>query len=380
MLKVKKVLFILPEAKLVFDGTEKLEEFTEKLAPVWTAAMESGELPILDYDQIVFFLEDKDLPTPKRQALLEAKKFCQKHKLAMLVPIILEKKLIGLLGLGEKRSGDMFSRDDFNLLKTFSYQAAVAIEKAQLYEQVKNYSEKLEEKVKQRTAKIKGLQEEQKQMMLEIAHGLQTPLTIIKGELNFLKEVVKDKDKIKSLERTIDRTSKFIYDMLRLARLESGAQEFKKEKINLSQLLIDLTEEFKIITEERGIKIISQLEPNLYIFGNMSALEEMITNLVSNSVKYIKEDGEKKIFIYLRKQNKKAEIIIQDTGIGINKEDLFRLFERFYRTRDGRGNTKRGTGLGLAISKRIVEIHRGEIKIKSKINKGTKFVINFPLV
>ena len=103
----------------------------------------------------------------------------------------------------------------------------VALEKSQLYEKAKNYSVELEKEVRERTGKIQSLQEEQKLMMLEIAHGMQTPLTIIKGEMRDLEEQIEDKKNIEVLENTIDRISKFIYDMLKLARMENQGSNFK---------------------------------------------------------------------------------------------------------------------------------------------------------
>jgi signal transduction histidine kinase len=298
----------------------------------------------------------------------------------MTVRILLEEKLIGVIMFGEKKSGDLFSNEDINLLKTFSYQAGVALERARLFEEVKNYSLQLENKVEQRTAKIKGLQEEQRKMMLEIAHGLQTPLTIMKAELSQLEVDSEECKKLKGMEKSIDRISRFIYDMLKLAKIENESKTAKMEKIDFSNLLLELIESLEIITEEKGIKIINNIEPGIFIKGDSHELAELVTNLASNSVKYIRDSNKKEIEINLLKIDEKINLTFKDTGIGIKQENLAHLFERFYRVENENEPEIKGTGLGLAICKKIIDRHGGKIDVESQVGKGTKFIIIMPII
>jgi len=240
-------------------------------------------------------------------------------------------------------------------------------------------AEELEEKVRQRTANIAGLQEGQRQMMQEMAHGLQTPITILKGELIQLRQIASDGKKIKSIERSIDRVSKFIYDMLRLAKLESETKDAKKEIFDLSRLLNELIESYEIIANEKNIKIDHKIAKRINFFGNEKAIEEMITNLVSNSVEYIKEDGDKKISLNLRQNQDSIELIVADNGIGIDKQDISKLFQRFYRAGNKEPARHKGTGLGLAICKEIIQKHNGSIRVESEKNEGAKFIVTFPI-
>jgi signal transduction histidine kinase len=312
-------------------------------------------------------------------ALKLAEYFRDTYKVELTVPILLQGKLKGFLAMGAKKSGDDFSEEDLNLLKTTSAQAAVAIEKARLYDKVKNYNEELEHEVAKRTAKIQGLQVEQKQMMLEIAHGLQTPITIIRGELEVLAGEAKNKEQIHSLEHSLERITKFIYDMLRLAKMESEGKDFKKEEFDMSELMSDLVEDYEIIAAPKEIKINSSIEAGIKYWGDKAQIEEMITNLVSNSVKYIGVDGDKEIDIRLKRSDKNIKITIKDTGIGIKKEDQDKLFTRFYRARAEEESKSRGTGLGLVITKEIVERHNGKIELDSKLGQGSKFTIKLPM-
>ncbi|MCD4761787.1 GAF domain-containing sensor histidine kinase, partial [bacterium] len=383
IIKVKYVRVILPEKKKIFDEHGKLRNIKMNFSDFLIETIEKYEIDIFLASSIPTMIkEEKKLGQNKDKikALQIAEKESWKFGISVFVPILLDKKLLGFAILGEKKSGDLLSPDDLNLLRTISSQAAVALEKAQLYEQVKVYSKKLEEKVKERTRKIKGLQTEQKQMMLEIAHGLQTPLTIIKGELSSFQKTQKDNEKLLSFEKSIDRISKFIYDMLQLANLKSQVQPDKLELLSLSELLLELVEEFEIVTSDKNIIINNNIESGVYIKGDKARLEEMVSNLVSNSVKYMKTEGEKIISIKLYKKNKQAFLVIKDTGIGMRKEDLPKLFTRFFRIKDSQGENKGGTGLGLAICKKIVEMHKGKIKVKSEVRKGTKFIIEIPVI
>jgi signal transduction histidine kinase len=371
--KIKVIYFFFPGQNLIFDGVKfdqnKIIVSESVSNYIFTRIVIFSEIPF-----IIKNLEDVNGSESEVMALKELDVIGDKFDIEVSMPLLIENKLVGVIILSKKQSGELYTDIDMKLLQTFSYQAAVAIEKAQLYNQVKSYSTELEKKVEHRTEKIKGLQEEQKKMMLEIAHGLQTPLTIIKGELDILAAEEKDSKKTKSLEKSIDRISKFIYDMLKLARRESCDDKLIKEKLNLSDLLEELTDSFEIITEDRKIKITRQIDAEVYVKGNKQEIEELINNLVSNSVKYMGDSIKREISISLKKEPKNARIIIEDSGIGIKEADLPNLFKRFYRGENEFKNIN-GTGLGLVICKNIVERHKGTIKVESTPGLGTKFII-----
>lgn len=379
ILKVSLVTITLPDEKITYDskGLFKIE-YQDLIEGIIKIVGNKQEV-IFRKDDFKLIIEKEHTGKLKQKKIVLMKKYqkiANRYGLEIFVAVFAENRLIGLISLSKKMSNDDFDRTDINLLKTISVQAGVAIEKAKLYQRVKEYSIDLEEKVKQRTAKIVGLQESQKQMMQEMAHGLQTPLTILKGELTGLKEKLKDNKKISLIERSIDRVSDFIYDMLRLSKMEAEGKNFKKEKFSLSELMLDLIESFEIITSEKGIKIKHTISPSVNFIGDKRAIEELISNLVSNSVKYLRDDNEKIIKIKLSKTNKKIKISIADNGIGIAKEDIPKLFSRFYRIKSNL-KSKQGSGLGLVICKAIVKKHNGNIEIKSEINQGTEIVIRF---
>jgi len=334
---------------------------------------------VIVHANIPYILGQNTITATWKEALTEIQRLGEKNKTAVSMPIILEHKLVGFLALGKKLSGDSYTSEDMKLLETFSYRAAVAIEKARLYEEVAEYSQSLERKVKERTQEIEELQQAQKQMMIDISHGLQTPLTTIKSELGFLKKQIPPNKKISVFEKSIDEVSVFIYDLLKLARLETGEEKFKKESMSFSRILREQVEYFEVVVQEHHIDLDSSIEDDIIIFGDKKKLEELTVNLVSNAIKYMKQKGKREIHIGLGSARNIAKLTIADNGIGISTKDLPHIFERFYRVENLNNTYTKGTGLGLAICKKIVERHEGTISVTSKLGKGTTFTITLPI-
>lgn len=289
------------------------------------------------------------------------------------LPLNLGDKPLGILALDEKKSGERFSKRDLNLLKTFSYQYAVALEKARLFEEVREYSQHLEEKVRERTAAIKNLQENQAQMIVDISHNLQTPLTVIKGEISSLNSSFGGHKSLEALDKSIDRVSYLINRMLKLGRL-AATEKIEKEKISLSSILEDIYSYISLLAEAKKIKVEAAIEKDLWILGNKNQLEEIVINLISNSIKYIA--NERKIFLKACRQADKIMIQVTDTGIGIPEKEIGDVFKSFYRSSNSRGIP--GSGLGLAICKKIIELHDGQVKINSRVGQGTCVKVLLP--
>lgn len=287
--------------------------------------------------------------------------------------------VVGAMVFGPKLSGDDYAEEDINLFKTLAHQLTLALERYQLYEQVKDYSKNLEKKIEERTMELKTLQEKQSQELFDIAHELQTPLTIMKGEINNLiknSPAIKDcpqKEKVEHLEKNVDRVSNFINSLLKLARMDFMDKQ-NMEPVNISDLLLELVEEFAVIAEESKVTFYHHIERGIFVCGDKNKLTELVNNLVSNAMKYIANNRE--VTVKLEKTGQMVRLAVIDTGVGIPAEDLPHLFERFYRGKQEQGS---GTGLGLAICKKIVTLHNGEINIKSQVGVGTSVEVLVPL-
>jgi len=379
ILKTKTLSVVLLEEKSILDDNgifRKINSSIDIDLVKTISGIEGDYLSVGEIKEILISEENKT-----NNALHYAFTIINKLNVDFIVKIKANNKLLGYILLGEKKSGYIFDKEDRALLKAVSLQAGVAIEKARLYKQVQEYSEDLEKKVKKRTARIERLQQQQKQMMLEIAHRLQTPLTIIKGDLSVLQKKMKNNKNLEKFENSINKLSKFIYDILKLARLENSSQVIEMEKTNLSQIVYDLGEYFGLIMNEKKIKFKVLAEKDIYIKGNDQKLEELITNLVSNSSKYIGDKKNKKISLILKRlNNKRAVLIIEDNGMGIEKSDLKKLFTNFYRSKNVNNTSIEGTGLGLVITKKIVDVHEAKIKLNSILGKGTKIEVEFKMI
>lgn len=293
-------------------------------------------------------------------------------------PIVFENKEIGLLELGKKLSGDKYTISDKKLLETFACQASVALEKGSLYQKVEEYNSHLEELVENRTEEIKRLQEDQKQAMIDISHNLQTPLSVIRGELELLGESSEEKEKMIVVKKSLERVSRFIRQLLHLSKLNHSAYNLEMSLVDISKIIEDQVEYFEVMAEEKKIQLDAFIEKGLKINGNKKLLEELVTNLVVNAITYRKKSNQDKIAISLIKNKTNISLLVEDNGMGISGADLPEIFNRFYR--GSRKSNTSGTGLGLAICKKIIEAHNGTISVTSTKGDKTVFLATFPKI
>lgn len=296
---------------------------------------------------------------------------------SLRIPIGLDGESIGCIYVGEKRSGDAYTAEDIQLLQTFAYQAATALSRAQLYAETKQHATALETKVRERTRELSEAHGRERQMINDISHNLQTPLTVLQTKLDRLKPAMKDDAEVRSFEQSLAGFSGFVYDLLALARLEGGRKPDYIE-IDLARMLFELAEEIGIIAAESGVTVTTDIEPAVHVLGDERRLREAFMNIASNALKYMRDDGARTISLSVHTKGDRAELSVIDTGIGIAAGDLPHVFERFYRGKETPKDMK-GTGLGLPIAKLIIEQHAGSITAASERGQGTAITIMLPL-
>lgn len=223
----------------------------------------------------------------------------------------------------------------------------------------------------------------QKQFIADASHELRTPLAIIKTNISLLKE--NDLETIKSQRKWLDyidsqsnRMSTLINEMLSLANLDVKKNSEEKININLSKMLSDILLVFEVIIFEKGLILEEKIKDNIFINAESNQIKKLISILMDNAIKYTNDNG--KISIILRSEKNRAKLIIKNTGEGIRKEHLEKIFERFYRVDDSRDRKTGGYGLGLSIAKAIVNDNNGKIHAESIINNETSFIVELPLV
>lgn len=231
---------------------------------------------------------------------------------------------------------------------------------------------------KKRTHELQKSQESQRHMLLDIAHGLQTPLAIFQTKLERLKLLDSREIDIETFEQSIMNVSNFIENLLKLAHLENGNGDIHFQRCSLSALAEEIVEEVEIISASRGIRVTHLVKPGIEVLADEKKLHSAVMNLASNSIKYMRSGCTGEIYLELDARDANARFLIRDNGIGIDPACLPRIFERFYRAANGNGVS--GGGLGLAISKSIVECHGGILAVRSELGKGTEVIILLPLV
>lgn len=216
-----------------------------------------------------------------------------------------------------------------------------------------------------------------KDFVTNVSHELRTPLTAIKGFVETLEQEknVKTKHYLDIIKRHTDRLINIVQDLQLLSELEEK-EKLELGNVNLQKLVNNIFKMFNQRLTEKNLYFKLNIADKFpAIKADSFKLEQMFINLIDNALKYTEKGG---ITITVDQINSSVKIEIEDTGIGIPGEHLSRIFERFYVVDKSRSRKMGGTGLGLAIVKHIVQVHKGGIKIESKVNKGSKFTIILP--
>lgn len=230
----------------------------------------------------------------------------------------------------------------------------------------------------------KKLEEMQKEFVANVSHELRTPLTTIKSYAETLLDGAMDDrqittDFLKVINHESDRMTALVQDLLELSRLDNKQTKFRTQCISLSHILEGSISKYQIHAKKKNQTMIYNATENEYkIIGDSNRIEQVIKNIISNAVKYSNEGATININLY--EESSFVVALIEDTGMGIPKEDLTRIFDRFYRVDKARSRAMGGTGLGLAIAKEIMDYHGGHIKVTSEVGVGTCFYLYFPIV
>ncbi|MCK4532213.1 HAMP domain-containing histidine kinase [bacterium] len=229
--------------------------------------------------------------------------------------------------------------------------------------------------------KLKELDRMKKDFVSSVSHELRSPLTAIQGYLDLFintpPEKMNEERRIKALnimKSDTTRLTRFINDVLDLAKIEAAQLEVVKEQVNIAQIVEEIFILFTPLTEEKQIKTTMDISPDIKpILADSDKIKQVITNLVSNAFKFTLSGG--RITIFAKDKGDSLQISVQDTGAGIPPDAVNYVFDKFRQVRKASGGSgqPKGTGLGLAIVKGIVEAHGGKIWVESQLNRGSIF-------
>jgi signal transduction histidine kinase len=174
------------------------------------------------------------------------------------------------------------------------------------------------------------------------------------------------------------RLGMMINDLFELSKLDSNVINPELETFSMSELMQDIALEFTHMAEQKKIKLtIKLLEGNTDVRADIGLMQRVLENLIGNAIKHTPKDGQ--ILIKLENKNESFNVVIQDTGRGISKNEIPHIFDRLYRAENTSNESSSSSGLGLAIVKKILDLHHSKIKVRSQLNKGTQFSFQLPL-
>jgi two-component system, OmpR family, sensor kinase len=218
------------------------------------------------------------------------------------------------------------------------------------------------------------------QFSSDVSHELKTPLTIIKGETEVALRKERTVDEYKTILEShleeVDQMTRIIEDLLLLSKADKGEMRMSVENMDARDLIMNVYSDMRLLSQQKGVHLVAETMADTKLRGDELKLRRMLRNIVDNGIKYTQAGGT--VEISSRTNDGFITMEVRDTGIGIAKEDLRYIFDRFYRA-DRARKRESGSGLGLSISKWIVEAHGGTIEVESQASSGSLFVIRLPL-
>lgn len=299
----------------------------------------------------------------------------RRWQIALIIPLSVESnEAIGAIILGDKLSGVNYSVYDYELLNTIAISASLAVRRMELQEKLIKEEVELE--------KAKEISELKSYFVAGVSHDLKTPLSAIKIFSELLQNEnitkIKSKEYLSIIAGETERLKRMIDNVLDFSKVEKGLKQFSFRKIDLNESACEV---LKRMNYELGMKKFSvdeclSSEP-LYINGDPDAVNSILENLISNSIKY--SDKIKYLKVSTKLENEAAELKIEDSGKGISESNLKHIFDPFYREVSVESSNIKGAGLGLSIVKNFVKAHKAEIEVQSCEGTGSTFKIIFPI-
>ncbi len=321
---------------------------------------------------------------------------------ALSEPLMYRENLVGVITLDNEGTRPPFTEQDRETLALFAAQAAIAIENARLYAEVRSYSQELERKVEERTRELQTLNRElekasraKSEFLANMSHELRTPLNAVIGFADLLKmrsfgELTPKQQKyVENILTAGVHLLNLVNDVLDLARVEAGRLELRPERTALPPAIAEALEEVRPQADKKGLALAWEVEPNLpLLHADPVRLRQILANLLSNAVKFTPQGG--RVTVRASRacagaaqsppHTEVVEISVEDTGIGIAPQDLDRLFRKFEQLEAGPGKVQPGAGLGLAITRHLVELHGGTIAVLSAgPGQGATFTVRLPV-
>jgi len=318
------------------------------------------------------------------------KDFLRKNDISVLVPFRIKGETIGCLVLGEKASGDMYSKEDLDVLEIFAPEAAVAINNARLYQESLEFTEKLKKEVASATYRLRKSNEHLRELdkmkdeFISVAsHDLRSPIAVIEGYLSMVTSGRTGKIPAKAKE-FLDRSYKSVLflvqltkDLLDSSRIDQARLQLTIQDVAIGELIQEVADTVGERARTKGLALNLELAPHLpKIPADREKIIQVVANLITNAAKFT-ESGS--ITVGAERKGNLVKVSVSDTGRGVPEDKIGHLFEKFYRAHEAATDHPEGTGLGLYISKSVVELHGGKVGVSSTEGEGSTFWFTLPV-
>jgi signal transduction histidine kinase len=341
----------------------------------------SGEEGILAIEKNTFDIVLLDYNLPKKSGLETLKEIKSKN---IKMPIVM------ITGQGDEQVAVTLMKEGaFDYLpKREGYEDSIPL---MIRKTMAEFRAKLEQEILQKeialrkeelekiNAQLKELDKMKSDFVANVVHELRTPLTIIKGNLDnidkgFAGEVQpKQKEILGDVFRVINRVTRLVNDLLDLSKIESGKMELSKENLDIVELALEIIKTFEILANAKNISLIKDFPGKAVIINaDRDKLTQVFINLIGNAIKFTDKGS---VAVKITDMQGEVGVEIQDTGHGIPKDQLDKIFDKFVRVV---AEKKEGTGLGLPIARDIVVLHKGRIRMESEVGKGSRFIFIIP--
>jgi signal transduction histidine kinase len=396
---------VMPSKKenVIFFHAPKNNPMTQKIETILGVPVSSLRLPPIEENFVfqaiknnkITFRQElyeivRGIEPPISRELAATLQRALGFKKFVITPLVAERKVVGaLIGVTRHEFVDETSVD---VLENFSNQAALTIESAQLFEELRQKNIDLEQ-----ANKIKS------EFLAIMSHELRTPLTAVIGFSELLLEEVmgelnpEQKEYLREVVHNSEHLLHLINSILDLSKIESGKMELTVEPFNLAEAVLEVRKTILPLLKKKGLKFQVDMPMKLPIIeGDERKIRQILLNLLSNAIKFTPEGGSivlevrhspnnKGLWLYSKIQNASVfesgyfRISIEDTGIGIKEKDLEEVFDPFSQVDSSYTRKYQGTGLGLALTKQFVEMHGGAIWVESEPQKGSRFTLLLPI-
>lgn len=297
------------------------------------------------------------------------------HKLDMVIPLSFDSEdLEGFIFLGKKKSGERYTREDFDFITTMRKELAENLERVGLQEKViyaRAESEKFHE-----------LNKLKKDFLSSVSHEIRTPMSSIQGLSEILhsgkiSDWSKQEEILDIIIKESTRLSRLLQNIIDFGKIEQGIKKFDFKQVDIRAIIADVITLFRSNLESKGFTLSVEIPKTpLHLLLDKDSVKQVLINVLDNAIKY--SPNKKDIRIRVIETEKVVEVHVRDRGIGIPEQDQKKIFKDFFRGKDAAQQAPMGVGLGLKIARQIMEGHKGVIRVESYPGMGSTFVLIFP--